>query len=352
MAYQADDYADLITTTLRHLEKTTWADIVVDNQRHIAMPQVLRKKSVQFGSGYGHQFNCRFFSNNAARNVKLNEVDNPTTADTQATGNVPWRHTETHWALEERIISMNRAPSRLVSLLQTSRVDAMTDLAELMETNFWSKPSSASDELSPFGVPSWVVYNSASDGFTGGNPAAFPQTGAGNIDSDVHARWKNWSSTYTTLSSADCIRKWREASTKTEFRPPVDGPFNNTRSQYGFYTNYTTLGQLEEILYSQNDNLGSDVASLDGQTKFRRTPVTWVPWFDNNSSKLSSEAGVTNPIYGLNWASLAVAFLSGEYLKTSKVAPHPLHHRTLTSFTDCTYQYFCKDRRSNFVLSQ
>ena len=78
MAYQADDYADLITTTLRHLEKTTWADIVVDNQRHIAMPQVLRKKSVQFGSGYGHQFNCRFFSNNAARNVKLNEVDNPT----------------------------------------------------------------------------------------------------------------------------------------------------------------------------------------------------------------------------------------------------------------------------------
>ena len=104
MAYQADDYTDLVTTTLRHLEKTTWADIVVDNQRHIAMPKILKKKAVQFGSGYGHQFNVRVFSNNAARDVKLNETDNPTTADTQKTGNVPWRHSETHWALEERII--------------------------------------------------------------------------------------------------------------------------------------------------------------------------------------------------------------------------------------------------------
>ena len=351
MAYQADDYADLITTTLRHLERTTWADIVVDNQRHIAMPQILKKKKVEFGSGYGHQFNVRFFSNNAARNVKLNEVDNPTTADTQATGNVPWRHTETHWALEERIISMNRAPSRLVSLLQTSRVDAMTDLAELMESNFWSKPSSASDELSPFGIPSWIVYTSPA-GFTGGNPSAFPQTGAGSIDSDVHARWKNWSANWSAVSKADLIRKWREASTKTEFRPPVDGPFNNMGGDYGYYTNYNVLGQLEEVLDGQNDNLGVDLDSMGGRTTFRRVPVIWVPWFDNNATKLSSDAGVTDPVYGICWRSFKVAFLSGEYLKTTKVAPHPLHHRTLTQYTDLTYQFFATDRRRNFVLSK
>ena len=351
MAYQADDYADLVTTTLRHLEKTTWADIVIDNQRHIALPRVLKKKSVSFGSGYGHQFNVRFFSNNAARNVKLNEVDNPTTADTQKTGNVPWRHTETHWALEDRIISMNRAPARLVSLLQTSRVDAMTDLAELMEDNFWKKPDSSTDELSPFGVPSWIVYN-ATTGFTGGNPANFPQTGAGSIDSDTYSRWKNWSANFVSVSKADLIRKWREAATKTEFRPPVDGPFNNMRSQFGYYTNYTILGLLEEMLEGQNDNLGNDVDSKSGLTQFRRIPVEWVPWFDNNSGTLSSNAGVTDPIYGINWGVFKVAFLSGEYMRQTRVRPHPLHHRTLTQYTDCTYQFYCNARRRNFVLSK
>lgn len=356
-AYQADDYVDLVNTTLRHLERNTWADIVVDNQRHIALPMILRKKKVEFGSGYGHQFNARFFSNDAAKNVKLNATDNPTTADTQKTGNVPWRHSETHWALEERIISMNRKPSRLVSLLKTSRVDAMTSLAELMETNFWSKPTDSSDELQPYGVPYWIVKNS-STGFNGGNPSGFSD-GAGNLSSSTYTRWKNWTAAYTQVTKQDLIRKWREAATKTDFRPPVDGPFSNVAykgsgsgknsgynesrsSQCMYFTTYAVLQPLEEILESQNDNLGNDVASKDGMVHFRRLPVIWVPWLDNNDS--------SNPIYGINFKLFKVAFLSGEYMKETKVKPHPLHHRTIVQYTDCSYNFFCNDRRGNFVL--
>jgi len=345
MPYQADDYTDLVTTTLRHLEKKTWADIVVDNQNHIAMPKILKKKAVTFGSGYGHQFNVRVFSNQAARNVKLNETDNPTTADTQKTGNVPWRHSETHWALEERIISMNRSPSQLVSLLSTSRVDAMTDLAELMESNFWGAPSSSSDTLAPYGVPYWIVKNNTT-GFNGGHPSGFSDVGG--LSQTTYARWANWTSQYVSVGKSDLIRKWREAATKTSFRPPVDGPFSNTGNQYGFYTDYTVLGTLEEILESQNDNLGNDVASKDGDVHFRRIPVEWVSYFDNNSGTVDT----TNPIYGINWAVFKPCFLSGEYLKETKVAPHPLHHRTITQYTDCTYNFFCVDRRRNFVLSK
>ena len=345
MPYQADDYADLVTTTLRHLEKTSWADIVIDNQRHIALPRILKKKAVQFGSGYGHQFNVRLFSNNAARNVKLAETDNPTTADTQKTGNIPWRHTETHWSMEERLISMNRAPARLVNLLQTSRVDAMTDLAELMETNFWSKPGSSSDTLAPYGIPYWIVYN-ASTGFNGGHPSGFSDVGG--LSQTTYSRWANWSANYVSVSKADLIRKWREAATKTEFRPPVDGPFSNMSSNYGYYTDYTVLGTLEEILESQNDNLGNDVASKDGNTVFRRIGVEWVPWFDNNSGTTDT----TNPVYGINWSVFKPCFLQGEYMKETKVQPHPYQHRTLVQFTDCTYNFFCVDRRRNFVLSK
>ena len=348
MAYKAKDYADLLTTTLEHLETSTWADIVVDNQRHIAMPKVLRDKRVMWGSGHGHQFNVRLFSNNAARNVRLNEVDNPTTADTQKTGSVPWRHSECHWALEERIIAMNRAPSRLVSLLQSSEVDAMTDLAELMETNFWSKPASSTDELKPYGVPYWITTTgySTTGGFNGGRPVGF--TDVGGLDPNTYSRWKNWTTQYVNVSKADLVRKWREAAVKTEFRPPVEGPFSNMASDYGFFTDYTVLGTLEELLESQNDNLGNDVASKDGMTVFRRIPVEWVPWFDNNSGTTDT----TNPIYGINWSVFKCAFLSGEYMRKTDVAPHPLHHRTLTQYTDCTYQFVCNDRRRNFVLSK
>lgn len=345
MPYQADDYTDLVTTTLRHLEKSTWADIVVDNQRHIAMPKILKKKAVQFGSGYGHQFNVRVFSNNAARNVKLNETDNPTTADTQKTGNIPWRHSETHWALEERVISMNRSPARLVNLLQTSRVDAMTDLAELMEGNFWGAPSSSSDELSPYGVPYWIVKNNTT-GFNGAHPSGFSDVGG--LSQTTYPKWANFTGQYTSVAKSDAIRLWREAATKCEFRPPVDGPFNNMGNQWGFYTDYTVLGTLEEVLESQNDNLGNDVASKDGAVQFRRIPVEWVPWFDNNSGTVDT----TNPIYGINWTVFKPCFLSGEYMKETKVAPHPLHHRTITQYIDCTYNFFCQDRRRNFVLSK
>lgn len=365
MPYQGEAYVDLVTTTLRNLERVTWADIVVDLQKHIALPYLLRQKRVTFGSGYGHQFNVRFFTNNAARNVKLNEEDNPTTADTQATGNVPWRHTETHWALEERVIAMNRAPARLVNLVQTSRVDAMVSIAEVMETNFWNGPTSTSDELTPYGVPVWIVKGTGPDfSFDGGDPTNV-SGGAGSLSSTTYSRWKNGYAEYEEIAKHDLVRKWREAATKSYFVPPVEGPYSNVSYQMmnesnsgydssrmpecGYYTVYEVLSTMEEILEAQNDNLGNDVASKDGATQFRKTPVIWVPWLDQNAD--ASLHG-TNPVYGINWRTFKPCFLEGEFLRPTQVKPHPLHHRTITQYFDSSYNFFCVDRRANFLLSQ
>lgn len=343
MAYQGDDYTDLVTTTLRHLERETWADIVIDNQRHVAMPRLMKRDKITFDSGYGHQFNLRTSSNQAARNVKLNEEDNPTTADVMKTGNVPWRHTETHWALEERIIAMNRNPARLVSLLKTSRVDAMTDLAELMEMNFWEKPDSSSDEEKPFGIPYWIVKD-ASEGFNGGNATGFSD-GPGNVDSSTVTRWKNWTNTYAEVSKTDLIRKMRKAAYKTDWRPPVKYPNSSTGNDYKFFTTYDTCALLEEVLESQNDNLGKDVAPYsvrDNMTKFHRADVEPVPYLDNNTSD--------DPVYGINFGTFKIVFLSGEYMKKTKVKPHPFRHRTLVEYTDCSYNFFTNNRRTHFVI--
>ena len=349
MAYIASDYQDLIETTLRHLDKVKWTDIVVDLQRHTAMPQLLKKNRVEFGSGHCDQFNLRVDSNNAARNVKLNEEDNPTTADTQIRGQIDWRHSETHWAIEERIIAMNREPARLVNLLKTSRVDAMTSLAGLMEDNFWGAPPAKGDTLKPLGVNYWIALGGASDkGFLGNLPESGGYVAGdkvGGVDPAAYTNWKNYVDFFSKVSKSDLIRAWREAAVKTDFRPPVDGPYNNVGQQFAFYTSYAIISRMEEILESQNQNLGNDVASKEGLTTFRRTSVNWVPFLDVDQGNVAQ-----NRVYGINWKNFMPVFLSGEYMRESNVSPHPLHHRTITQYIDCTYNFLCNDRRSQFVL--
>ena len=278
----SSDYLDLIITTMKNFEKLTWTDLVPSLQKHTAMPELLRKKRVEFGSGYGHQFNVRLYSNNAARNVKLNEEDNPTTSDVMDTGQVNWRHSETHWAIEERIVAMNKEPSRLVDLLKVSRIDAMTSLAELMEDNFWGEPPASSDEVTPLGIKYWISKDDADSvgsgppaiaGFKGNLPVSNNNVDAGHTkvgglapdvgEDDVNdkSKWRNWVGKYTNVSKSDLIRKMREASVKTFFKHPVDGPFSNKSIDHAYYTTYAVISKMEEILESQNDNLGNDVAS-------------------------------------------------------------------------------------------
>ena len=352
MAYIASDYQDLIETTLRHMDKVKWTDIVVDLQRHTAMPQLLKKNRVEFGSGHGHQFNLRVDSNNAARNVKLNEDAPPTPADPQIRGQLAWRHSETHWAIEERIIAMNREPARLVNLLKTSRVDAMTSLAGLMEENFWGSPPAKGDTLKPLGVNYWIALGGDSDkGFLGNLPESGGYVAGdkiGGVDpanATYGARWKNYVDFFSKVSKSDLIRGWREAAVKTDFRPPVDGPYNNVGQQFAFYTSYAIISRMEEILESQNQNLGNDVASKEGLTTFRRTSVNWVPILDVDQGNVAQ-----NRVYAINWKNFPPVFLSGEYMRESNVSPHPLHHRTITQYIDCTYNFLCNDRRSQFVL--
>jgi len=362
----SSDYLDLIVSTMKNFEKLTWTDLVPSLQKHTAMPELLRKKRVEFGSGYGHQFNVRLYSNNAARNVKLNEEDNPTTADVLDTGQVGWRHSETHWAIEERIIAMNREPARLVDLLKVSRIDAMTSLAELMENNFWGDPPLSTNETDPLGIKYWISRDDhnapnagppTEAGFKGDLPVGdnetvdLGHTKVGGLAPSVADgdKWRNWVGKYTNVSKSDLIRKMREASVKTFFKPPVDGPYSNKSVDHAYYTTYAVISKMEEILESQNDNLGNDVASKDGLVQFRRNPVIWVPKIDGDTA---SGGGEIDAVYGINWNNFKPIFLRGEYMKESRVSPHPLHHRTITQYVDCTYNFFCNDRRSQFVLAK
>jgi len=75
---------------------------------------------------------------------------------------------------------------------------------------------------------------------------------SGNLSSDLSPRWKNWSAQHTDVSKTDLIRKWREAATKTDFRPPVEGPYSGK------------IRQIVQFMLRQVENMPSnDITSTE-----------------------------------------------------------------------------------------
>lgn len=339
MVLQATQLNDLIVTTLRDLGKPKFTEITSDLQKHTAMRNLLKKNRVSLQGGYGVQWDVMVNHSGSAQNVGLGASDNVSIVDTMVQATADWRNTTANWSIIGQEIDMNREPARIVNLLQVRRLACMISLAELMENNFWGPPVSSSDDVTPWGVNMWIVKN-ATEGFNGGAPSGYTSIG---LNPTTYPRWKNWTGQYTTVSKDDLIRKLRKMATFTDFMPPVDGiPTFNTGDSYGFYTNYGVIGPMEEILEGQNDNLGTDIASMDGKVTFRRSPLQWVP-------KL--EADTTNPVYSINWGEFKTIILSGWWLKETNVPIYPGQHTVSAHFLDCTYQWCCKNRRSMGVLA-
>ena len=338
---QAADIADLITTTQRDLGRLKWTDLSYDLQEYVALPSILQSKKVSYQSGQALQWNVMTGTSGATRDTGLYQVDSVNVSDVMTTATVPWRHMTTNYAIERREIAMNRNPAQIVDLVRIRRHDAMVDLAKHMETRFWSAPTTSTNNTQMFGIPYWVPWVGGGS-FDGGNPSGF-SSGAGEIDSSTYSQWQNWSQTYTNVTSVDLVRKWRKAATFTNFRPPVAGSeYNGGRNNYGFYTKYDVIGPLEEVLESQNDNLGNDIASKDGRLLFRQIPVTWVP---------ELEARTNDMVYGINWSVLKPGFLSGEYLREEGPNAASNQHTVFTTHIDLTMNLLCHNRRANFVLA-
>jgi hypothetical protein len=317
---QADNLADLVALTLRELGPNKWTDIAYDLQEHVALPKLLKKNKVGFGSGYGFQFNVNVTTAGSARMTGLYETDEVNVVDTM-------------------VIKMNRTPARIVELIKVRRANSMMDLAALLENQFWSKPADSSNVQDLFGVEYWIVP-SATQGFNGTDPSGFT-AGAAGIASATYANWANWTDDYTAVSQDDLVTKLRLAAYKTSFKSPVATPSYNTGDRYGFYTNYDVVSQMERLLMAQNENLGNDIASKDGQTLFRKIPVTAVPKLD---------ADTTDPVYGINWGVFGFVFLEGEYMSETGPFKSPKQHKVLEVHTDLTVNIVCRDRRRNFIV--
>lgn len=338
-ALVATNFGDLVQTTLRELGRGRFTEIVTPLQDHVAMRVLLNDNKITFDSGYGVQWDVMVNPANAAYNVGLAASDNVNIVDLMTQATVDWRNTTFSYAYEQRELDMNREPARIVDLIKERRIGAMISMAELMEANFWGPPVAITDNLTPYGINTWIS-KSATEGFNGLAPTGYTSIG---LNPTTYPNWRNWTAPYSVVSISDLVRKMRNAATKTKFRPPVDGiPTFDTGEDYGVYTTYGVISPLEELLISQNDNIGTDIAAMDGKTLFRKVPIMWVPYLERDT---------TNPVYGIDWGVFKTFVLKGWWLKETFVPVYPGQHTISAMFNDCTYNFILRNRRNNWVLA-
>ena len=349
MALSAAQIADLVLMTQDDLGKLQWTEIAVDIQRFHALPQMLQEEKVQFGSGTGSSWNIMVDDSGAARHTGLYSEDQVNTGDVWQTATIDFRQTESHYAFDRGEVARNRDPARIVDLIQGKRADAMISLAKLMEITWWGKPVDVNDEITPMGIPFWIVKSitgtsaaAGAGGFNGGNPAGFT-AGAGGLSSATFPNWANWAHQYADVTVDDLIRKMRKAYAFTEFISPVPHPdYKRGEDRYVIYAPYDQVAEMEILAEKRNDNLQAELAHFGGQLTFRGNPVRWVPQLDSDSD---------NPIYFINWAVFFPIFLEGEYMVEDPPERAPNQHRVMQVFIDTTWNSRCTNRRLQAVLS-
>lgn len=347
MTIQAQDMPDLIAGTLPDLGRMKFQQVYQDLQEFEVYSKLLKKGRVDIqSSGVGCNKNIMIAdaASDAAHQGYTDE-DSTNIQDTMRTLKVNWVHVVTKWSvIYQTDILMNSGSAEIFNVLKTRRCKAMIDLAQILEDAYFGAVPDADDETNPRALKYWFVQN-ATTGFTGTAPSGY--TLVGNLNPSLLTRWRNYAGTYTgVVSKKGAIKTLRTAHRQCGWKSPVQVPdyTKGSGEKYRLFVNGTTLEEFEEVGEDQNENLGKDVASMDGTIVFKKHPIVWIPKLD---------ADTNNPIYLQNNDTMMLAVLKGDFLRETPPKTHaPFQHNVFQTFVDTTYAPICVDRRRNAVLYQ
>jgi len=332
----------VLLTQDKLIARGAFVDMATDLTDHTAVREMWKNRTKEFEGGDDWTFDIMMDHNHSTKAVGLYETDGSSLTDNMVEGSVGPRHVNSHYIFDIREKAFQRGGLAIVDYVKKKYVGMMTSFFSKMEGYMWGKPIDSTDKKTPYGVGYYVTKN-ASEGLYGGNPTGFADGKAG-VSTLTYPRYANWTGQYTDITKTDLIRKMRRAHRNTQFRSPVEhaqpmlGKMRN-----GIYTNDTVVGILEEMLEESNMNLGNDVASKDGKTLFKSTPVQYAPYLNLDTS---------NPIYMLDWKWLAVGVMAGWANNLSAPYMVPNKHNVRRVDLDASFNMACTDPRRQTVISK
>lgn len=339
MPLNALDVADMVASTLPDLGRNKFQNVAQNLVSYEVFTKWFTQDRVVFTDGTSIQSTLMNRLSGNAAHVGLMHVDNTNIVDLVDQLAVPWRHAQTFWSFNFQMGLMNKGASMIYNVVAPRRAAAMIDLVEELENKAWAAPNAA-NKTDPYGIPYWVVKNS-STGFNGGLPSDHATVGGVSLTDTP--TFKNYTMTHSAISKNDLIKKMRTAKRACNFMSPVDiRDYRNGKGmQYRIYVNENTISGLEDVGESQNENLGRDIASVDGiDLSFRGHPIRYIPKLNDDTQ---------DPVYGIDHSVFMPVCLKGDYLRESSPIMAPNQHNWFNVFVDLTYNYLCVDRRRNFV---
>lgn len=350
---------DLVENTLHRFVKDKWVDISLELQRYFAYENLLLSDRIAIDGGDQLQWQVKVRNTGSFKNTGMYAVDDVKVADVTKSCTLPWTKQTVNMGYDIDEPAFNSGSAvRILNYIQARRHDALTSYAEGMEANFWGLPQNTTDEaelLKPRGVPYWIVRN-ATSGLNGSLPLGGGHANVAGLSPVTYTNWRNRTGLYTVIDKHDLVRLLRECHVKCKFKAPVKHPSPvNGMPRHVLPTTYEVIQKLEEILESQNNNLGTDIASMDGDLVFRKTPMVWVPYLDANHDATGADSSNhlgKNPIYGIDKLSFQMVYLQGKFMRRSKPIIASNQHTVRHVHWDTWMQFRCYDRRRNFVLTQ
>ena len=344
MALTPDQLDDFVNTTLKLFKKNRWVDISLEHQNYCALSSMITQKKIQERGGEQVSWRVQVKNTGNARNTGLFATDLTKVEDVMQPANLPWRMQTTNFSYDvyEALFQSDR--ETIIKELKVREHDAMKSMAELMEENLWTAPSSTSDER-PHGIPYWITKDATTTpggAFNGTAPAG--HTTVADLNPTTYTRWRNWAFGYTNITEDDLLSKVRKALAFTNFVAPDPHPeLKYGGADHQLYTTYNVTEPLERLAERRNDNLGNDVIKYAGQVLVASIPCKWVPYLQANDA--------TDPIYGINWSTFRPYVKKGCDMRRNKVKQAAHQHSVREVHYDNWGNYACFNRRLNFVGS-
>lgn len=338
-----DKIDDMVEGTLAYIMKNKWVDLTQTLQDYVAQSPIFARQKIRLGGGYTIQWKVQIDGATTARNTEMWDVDEYEAKDLLKTATADWTMQTASYTYELSEDIFQQGEQVLVQDTKVRLHAVMVNIADLMESNLWTAPTSTTQvPRQPYGLPFWL-QRSATEGFNGGDPTGF-SSGAGGLATGTYKGWQNYTFAYTAYTEDDLVDKLLRAMYKTKFKSPDPYPRpdgNPTTNRRGLFTTYAVINNLRKILNARNDNLGPELAVNMDSVTLRGNKFNAVPYLDANDS--------TNPIYGVDWETFAYYVKSGLDMVRSKPMPLPNQHRGRAIHFDHSCQYVCTNRCRNFV---
>lgn len=358
MGVKNSELADLIASTINDLPNQEF-EVQWDNNDY-EFCRIYQSERMVVDGGPNIERKVMLDNTGNARYRRSFDTDTPTVGDVLHTILVPWTQIGTNYSWDKFEMLRNKNSAKgFISLMKVRRIDGLWALANLIEERAWKTPTSATDDLYPYGVPYYLKVKNAAgsvnatSGFVGATITyqdATTGTSCAGIDAAIESKWRNYAALYTEVNNA-MLKSFRLAFMYTKFKAPlfVNDPQDKRVAQKRVYTDFDTVAQLMDFADQRDDNhsgkdiLGNLRVDDTGLVTINRLPVVPVNELDS---------ATYTPIYCIDFAKFIPYVHEGYWMDEGEpVSGGTAQHTTFTVFLDGAHNNLCLNlRTAGFVM--